>query len=116
MLSPDETGPLSAGASFIEGPAQSVVSRRSMLRSTAIAGVAGLTAYSLASTSERAVASDGAQRGSVTSDEAGGDDAEQLVVHVRDVRSGQLDIFRGTSQTRVDDPEIAARLLRASRS
>ena len=87
-----------------------------MLRRTAIAGVAGLTVYSLASTSERAAVTHEAPRDSAPSDEAGADDAEPLVVHVRDVRSGQLDIFRGTSQTRLNDPGIAARLLRASRT
>ncbi len=116
MLSPDEAGPVSAGAGAVEGPAQSAFSRRSLLRTTAMAGVAGLTAYSLASTSERAAAASQGRRDTATGDEAGVDDAEELVVHIRDVRSGQLDIFRGTSQTRLDDPDIAARLLRASRT
>jgi hypothetical protein len=41
--------------------------------------------------------------------------SEQFVVHVRDARSGEIDVFRGTSQTRLRDPELAARLVRASR-
>jgi hypothetical protein len=36
-------------------------------------------------------------------------------VHVRDARSGDIDLFRGTSPTRMRDPELAARLVRASR-
>jgi hypothetical protein len=42
-------------------------------------------------------------------------DADQIVVHVRDAESGEIDVFRGTSQTRLRDPELAARLVRASR-
>jgi hypothetical protein len=36
-------------------------------------------------------------------------------VHVRDAGSGEIDLFRGTSHVRVHDPELAARLVRASR-
>jgi len=36
-------------------------------------------------------------------------------VHVLDARSGEIDVFRGTSQTRLHDRELAARLVRASR-
>jgi hypothetical protein len=43
------------------------------------------------------------------------DSGEQIVVHVRDARSGEIDVFRGSSQTRVHDPDLAARLVRASR-
>jgi hypothetical protein len=42
-------------------------------------------------------------------------DSDQIVVHVRDVESGEIDVFRGTGQTRLLDPELAARLVRASR-
>jgi hypothetical protein len=34
-------------------------------------------------------------------------------VHVRDVKTGDIEIFRGTSQTRLRDKELAARLARA---
>jgi hypothetical protein len=37
------------------------------------------------------------------------------VVHLRDVRSGEMDVFAGTSRTRLRDPELAARLARAAR-
>jgi hypothetical protein len=40
---------------------------------------------------------------------------EQVVVHVRNARSGEMDIFAGTSQTRLVDPDLAARLVRAAR-
>ncbi len=41
--------------------------------------------------------------------------AEPIVVHLRDAASGEIDVFRGTSQVRLRDPELAARLVRASR-
>jgi len=39
--------------------------------------------------------------------------SEDIIVHVRDVRSGELDVFSGTSHTRLRDPDLAARLVRA---
>jgi hypothetical protein len=36
-------------------------------------------------------------------------------VHVRDAASGEIDVFRGTTQTRLHDRDLAARLVRASR-
>jgi hypothetical protein len=39
-----------------------------------------------------------------------------VVVHLRDAASGEIDVFRGTSQVRLRDPELAARLMRASRT
>jgi len=38
-----------------------------------------------------------------------------LVVYVRDARTGEMDIFAGTTRTRLVDPALAARLARASR-
>jgi hypothetical protein len=37
------------------------------------------------------------------------------VIHVRDARTGEMDIFAGTTRTRLVDPALAARLARASR-
>ncbi len=41
-------------------------------------------------------------------------DGEAVVVHVRNVRSGEMDVYRGTSHVRVHDRALAARLARAS--
>lgn len=38
-----------------------------------------------------------------------------LVIHVRDARTGEMDIFAGTTRTRLVDPALAARLARAGR-
>jgi hypothetical protein len=46
---------------------------------------------------------------------AGAAAGEDVVVHVRDVRTGELDVFSGTSHIRLSDPDLAARLARAIR-
>ena len=43
----------------------------------------------------------------------GSESASDVVVHVRDARSGEMDIFSGTSLTRLHDPDLARRLMRA---
>jgi len=35
------------------------------------------------------------------------------MVHVRDTRSGDIEVFAGTSQTRLRDKDLAARIARA---
>jgi len=93
-------------------------SRRAVLRSAAGAGVAGIAATALAGTAAPALAAAArpgprTARGAAGTNDAGTTD--QLVVHVRDAGAGEIDVFRGTSHTRVRDPELAARLVRASR-
>ncbi len=53
----------------------------------------------------------GRSAASTTPDRAAG----PLVIHVRDARTGEMDIFAGTTRTRLVDPALAARLARASR-
>jgi len=38
--------------------------------------------------------------------------AGPVIVHVRDVTSGEMDVFAGTSHARLTDPALAARLVR----
>jgi len=38
----------------------------------------------------------------------------QGVVHVRDARSGDIEVFAGTSQTRLRDKDLATRIARAA--
>ncbi|HEU4424234.1 MAG TPA: hypothetical protein VFR67_17025 [Pilimelia sp.] len=45
---------------------------------------------------------------------AGKGSGEALVVHVRDAKSGALDIFVGTSRIHVRDADLAARLAKAA--
>ena len=101
-------------------PAPSV-SRRSMLRGAAGAGAAGLAAAAVASTAAPALAAPSVGRATSGSPHAGCASAapagasEPVVVHLRDATSGEMDIFAGTSHTRLRDPDLAARLTRAVR-
>ncbi len=102
------------GRTDAEREARQRPSRRSVLRGAAGAGVAGIAATALAGTALPAFAA--ARPARPAGDETKDAEAtEQIVVHVRDVSSGEIDVFRGTSQIRVQDRELAARLARASR-
>lgn len=91
------------------------LSRRSVLRGAAGAGAAGIAATALAGTAKPAFAAASRSAQDTKAEAKDTDTSEQIVVHVRDARSGEIDVFRGTSQTRLRDPELAARLVRASR-
>lgn len=118
MPGQDAMGP-PEGRTDAEREAQRRLSRRSVLRGAAGAGAAGIAATALAGAAVPAFAAtkrpvrpaDTEPKPETTDAEP----AEQIVVHVRDVSSGEIDVFRGTSQTRVHDRELAARLARASR-
>jgi hypothetical protein len=96
------------------------LSRRSMLRGAVGAGAAGLAVTALAGpalAAGRPADPHGAQPHAA---DAGGHaddlaDATPMVVHVLDVHSGEMDVYRGTSHVRVQDQALAARLARASR-
>jgi len=92
------------------------VSRRSVLRGAAGAGAAGLATAALSGVVAPARAVRAHHDGQADSAPQAGSSADEIVVHVRDARSGHIDVFRGTSQTSVRDPELAARLERASRA
>ena len=95
------------------------VSRRSVIRGAATAGAAGLAATALggalspaAAASTRAASTTGA----ASTAGAGGDvkaPAGPIVVHVRNAKSGDIEVFSGTSQTRLRDKDLAARIARA---
>lgn len=95
------------------------LTRRSVLRGAAGVGAAGIAATALAGTAAPAFAAAARPNAHAARDTRAGEadaaSTEQLVVHVRDARSGEIDLFRGTSHARLHDPELAARLLRASR-
>jgi hypothetical protein len=95
------------------------VSRRSIIRGAATAGAAGLAVTALggalspaASASTRSAARTAAS----ASAPADGDvqaPSEPIVVHVRNAKSGDIEMFSGTSQTRLHDKDLAARIVRA---
>jgi hypothetical protein len=90
------------------------VSRRSVIRGAATAGAAGLavTAFGgalspAAAASTRASGRTAAPAGEVNAP------AGSIVVHVRNAKSGDIEVFSGTSQTRLRDADLAARIARA---
>lgn len=105
------------------------VSRRAMLRTAAGASAAGLVAggafaalpaaaAARPSRSEPSADRAGRSAASTTQDAAahpGGEADGPLVIYVRDARTGEMDVFAGTTRTQLRDPELAARLARASR-
>jgi hypothetical protein len=122
VSSQDRTsGPASPGAADRESQADlSRLSRRTVLRTAAGAGAAGLAASALAAAAAPVwAATAGHQAHPVRqADDHGtahaGAAARDMIVHLRDARSGEMDIFAGTSQTRLRDPDLAARLARAA--
>jgi len=97
------------------GPA-SDLSRRFVLRGAAGAGVAGLAATALVGGSvSQALAASADRDRPDTARPAPGAGQPDVVVHVRDARTGEMDVFSGTSQTRITDRALAARLTRAIR-
>ena len=95
-------------------------SRRSLLKGAATVGVAGIaTARGRAYVSCSAAATRCEQpRRAALAHPAGTapvEGSEQIVVHVRDIATGEMDVFRGTTCTRVRDTQLAARLSQAAR-
>ena len=90
---------------------RAAMSRRSLLQGAATAGVAGLavTAMGAAAPALAATASGTAPAANQAHDTAAG----PIVVHVRDARSGDIEVFAGTSQTRLRDKDLATRIARA---
>lgn len=104
-----------AGPARLE-PASPAPSRRAVLRGAAGAGAAGIATATLLGGALPAAAgtrSAAARASSAPQAPAGG--SEPVVVHVRDAAAGEMDVFRGTTCTRVRDQDLAARLVRASR-
>jgi hypothetical protein len=98
------------------------LSRRSVLRGVAGAGAAGLAAAAVvgtagpalaAATSASSRAQTAPEPARVAANEAA--TAGPVVVHVRDARSGEMDVFAGTTHARLRDRDLAARLARAVR-
>jgi hypothetical protein len=112
----------SAAAARDAGAISGAQSRRAVLRAAAGAGAAGLAATALtraaalAGSSSRADGTVGARADADSARELDALPAadEAIVVHVRDAATGELDVFRGTSQVRLTDRQLAARIVRAS--
>jgi nitrous oxide reductase len=110
----DDSSP-PAGRTTDDLQEQKHLTRRSVLRGAAGVGAAGIAATALAGTAPAFAAAARPAGRSAKASEPDAGTTEQFIVHVRDARSGEIDVFRGASHTRVHDPELAARLVRASR-
>src|SRR5689334_6759669 len=93
-------------------PPSSALSRRSLLSAAGTLGVAaatGAAGVAVGSTlHHEPVSRADTPRGDAT--------GEPLVVHVRDIADGTMDLFQGMSHHQVRDPELAARLAGLTRS
>jgi nitrous oxide reductase len=89
------------------------LSRRSLLQGAATAGAAGLAVTAMGAAAPALAAT--ATASPPAADQAHGHDpaAGPIMVHVRDARSGDIEVFAGTSQTRLRDKDLAARIARA---
>jgi hypothetical protein len=113
----DQLSPAPPDDAAVSGETQ-VPSRRSVLRGAAGVGAAGVAASAFMSLPAVAATIRPAADARGDDTRADADDAasaDQIVVHVRDARSGELDVYRGVTQVRVQDAELAARLVRASK-
>jgi hypothetical protein len=92
------------------------LSRRSLLQGAATAGAAGLAVTALgAATASPALAATSASAAPAADSAAHEHHSEPIVVHVRNARTGDIEVFSGTSQTRLRDKDLAARIARAAR-
>jgi hypothetical protein len=89
-------------------------SRRSLLKGAATVG-AGIATAALAGAALPAAASSRSAAPARPAGTAPAEGSEQVVVHVRDAATGEMDVFQGTTCTRVRDPQLAARLFQAAR-
>ena len=85
------------------------LSRCTMLRGAATAGAAGLAVTAIGSAASPAFAATTNQSQSHRAPQVAG----PIMVHVRDAKSGDIEVFSGTSKTRLRDKDLAARIARA---
>ena|SRR6185437_13899784 len=116
MSGPDDLTAATTPVPATQGP----LSRRSVLRtaagaSLAAGALAATNVPALAATTRSAARHDTADHAAAGHAAASHDADGPIVVHLRDARTGEIDIFRGTSQTRLHDHALAALLIRASR-
>ena len=109
QIHPDQSADGSA-----EGARRPEPSRRSVLYGAAGLAGAGLAATAIAGTlAVPAAAADAAPRARSGGAAGVPSPAEPVIVHVRDLRSGEMDVFAGETKTRLRDPGLAARLVRS---
>ena len=112
QIHPDQSADGSAEGATRPGP-----SRRSVLYGAAGLAGAGLAATTIGTLAGPAAAASAAAASRAGAGQAAGgaSQAEPVIVHVRDLRSGEMDVFAGESKTRLRDPGLAAKLAQAIR-
>jgi hypothetical protein len=112
QIHPDQPEDGSAEGAKHPGP-----SRRSVLYGAAGLAGAGLAATAIGTLAVPAAAASAAAAPRAHTGQAAGvpSPAEPVIVHVRDLRSGEMDVFAGESKTQLRDPGLAARLAHAIR-
>jgi hypothetical protein len=111
QVHPDQSADGSAEGAKHPGP-----SRRSVLYGAAGLAGAGLAATTIGTLAAPAAAASASAAPRARSGQAAGPSpAEPVIVHVRDLRSGEMDVFAGESKTRLRDPGLAAKLAHAIR-
>lgn len=91
-------------------------SRRTLLRGAAGVAGAGLAATAVAGAVAGPALAAAASAAPAPAGSAGkASRGPAVVVHVRDAGTGEMEIFSGTSQVKVRDPQLAAKLVRAVR-
>ena len=90
-------------------------SRRSVLHGAAGLAGAGLAATVMAGTLAAPASAGTAPRAHPGRAAGVPPTDEPVIVHIREVRSGEMDVFAWTSQVRLHDPGLAARLTQAVR-
>jgi hypothetical protein len=81
-----------------------------MLRGAAAAGAAGLAVTAMGAAASPALAA----ASQPSAQDAPQSHAGPIVVHVRDAKSGDIAVFSGTSEVRLRDTDLAARIARAA--
>ena len=103
----------------------SSLSRRGLVKGAAGVAAAGAVTLAASRTPAVAAAVPGSDSAAEARDAAGpdddgngngnGGDLGELVVHVRDARSGEMDVYAGNQHFAVRDPALAARLADAAK-
>jgi hypothetical protein len=97
-----------------EGAGERRLSRRSLLQGAATAGAAGIAATAIGAAGPALAATSSPPAPGRSADQSSGrTPAGPIMVHVRDTRSGDIEVFAGTSQARLRDKDLAARIARA---
>src|SRR5215472_7844978 len=112
QIHPDQSADGSAEGAKHPGP-----SRRSVLYGAAGLAGAGLAATAIGTIAGpvAATAATAAPREHAGRAAGAPSPAEPVIVHVRDLRSGEMDVFAGEPKTRLRDPRLAAELAHAIR-